>query len=144
MTSPKVTAFTETAALWAVMNDDMVEARRIVDDMLPGERDEFSGQLARLADMLGSYCGRCGKQVERRELVTMVRALGAAGESVCRGCAGLGSEDSDPAYPAPGSEIPDQRGYVVGECGHRVAGSEWRAGCRTCERCPADGEATDQ
>lgn len=28
-------------------------------------------------------------------------------------------------------------GFVVGECGHRVAGSEWRAGYRTCERCPA-------
>lgn len=144
MTSPKVTAFTETAALWAVMNDDMVEARRIVDDMLPGERDEFSGQLARLADMLGSYCGKCDKHVERRELVTMVRALGARGESVCRGCAGLSSDDPDPAYPAPGSEIPDLPGCVVGECGHHVAGSEWRAGLRTCERCPADGEAPVQ
>jgi excisionase family DNA binding protein len=27
-------------------------------------------------------------------------------------------------------------GYVAGLCGHRVARSEWRAGCRTCERCP--------
>jgi hypothetical protein len=42
-----------------------------------------------------------------------------------------------PVYPAPGSAIPDMPGYVVGECGHRVAASEWRAGCRTCERCPA-------
>lgn len=42
------------------------------------------------------------------------------------------------AYPAPGSEIPGQPGYVVGTCGHRVAGSEWRAGFRTCERCPDD------
>lgn len=40
-------------------------------------------------------------------------------------------------YPNPGSEIPGQPGYVVGRCGHRVAGSEWRAGFRTCERCPA-------
>ena len=27
-------------------------------------------------------------------------------------------------------------GYVAGVCGHRVAASEWRAGFRTCERCP--------
>lgn len=29
------------------------------------------------------------------------------------------------------------QGFVIGECGHRVAGSEFRAGMRTCERCPA-------
>lgn len=45
-------------------------------------------------------------------------------------------------YPEPGSEIPPennggQAGYVVGECGHRVARQEWRAGFRTCERCPS-------
>lgn len=28
-------------------------------------------------------------------------------------------------------------GYVAGMCGHRVAQSEWRAGLRACERCPA-------
>lgn len=42
-----------------------------------------------------------------------------------------------PQYPNPGSEIPDQPGYVVGQCGHRLARSEWRAGFRTCERCTA-------
>lgn len=26
-------------------------------------------------------------------------------------------------------------GFVAGECGHRVAESEWRAGYRKCERC---------
>lgn len=40
----------------------------------------------------------------------------------------------------PGDPIPVERtggmeGFVVGECGHRVAGSEWRAGFRNCERC---------
>lgn len=43
-----------------------------------------------------------------------------------------------PTYPAPGSEIPDMPDYVVGTCGHRLAASEWRAGFRTCERCPSD------
>lgn len=46
-------------------------------------------------------------------------------------------------YPAPGSDIPGQPGYVVGTCGHRSAGSEWRAGFRTCERCPVQADRTD-
>ena len=53
---------------------------------------------------------------------------------------------NEKTYPEPGSEIPDQPGYVVGKCGHRIATSEWRAGFRTCERCPAEqdggGKAT--
>lgn len=46
-------------------------------------------------------------------------------------------------YPDPGSEIPGQPGFVVATCGHRVAASEWRAGFRTCERCPATEQATE-
>lgn len=34
-----------------------------------------------------------------------------------------------------GEEIPGQPGYIKGQCGHRVAATEWRAGFRTCERC---------
>lgn len=47
-----------------------------------------------------------------------------------------------PTYPAPGSTIPGEPGYVVGACGHRVAASEYRAGFHECERCPSplDGE----
>lgn len=50
----------------------------------------------------------------------------------------LKEEDMEkaPLYPQPGSTIPDQPGYVVGRCGHRVAKSEWKAGFRVCERCP--------
>ena len=48
-----------------------------------------------------------------------------------------------PVYPAPGAVIPDQPGYRVGECGHRVAGSEWAAGYRVCEHCPAGEWADD-
>lgn len=32
-------------------------------------------------------------------------------------------------------EIGFRPGFVVGDCGHAVAGSEWRAGLRKCERC---------
>lgn len=43
-------------------------------------------------------------------------------------------------YPEIGSAIPPEMtggmtGFVVGKCGHRVAGSEWAAGFRNCERC---------
>lgn len=41
-------------------------------------------------------------------------------------------------YPQIGSLIPDQPGYVVAACRHRLARSEWLAGMRTCERCPAE------
>ena len=47
---------------------------------------------------------------------------------------------ADPEALQPGDPIPPEQaggmtGFVVGECGHRVAGSEWRAGFRNCERC---------
>lgn len=48
----------------------------------------------------------------------------------------IDAEAAQSAYPAPGSEIPGQPGYVVGVCTHRIAASEWRSGFRTCERCP--------
>jgi hypothetical protein len=34
-----------------------------------------------------------------------------------------------------GSPFPGRPGYVTGLCAHAVAGSEWRAGRRWCERC---------
>lgn len=55
----------------------------------------------------------------------------------CETARALVLDGSEPAYPEPGSQIPGQPGFVVGTCGHRVAGSEWRAGLRACERCPA-------
>jgi hypothetical protein len=50
------------------------------------------------------------------------------------------SDETAPVYPEPGSDIPPEMtggmpGFVVGECTHRVAKSEWRAGFRNCERC---------
>lgn len=41
--------------------------------------------------------------------------------------------DGTPFTTADGYPVT---GYVAGLCGHRVAGSEWRAGLRVCERCP--------
>jgi hypothetical protein len=62
--------------------------------------------------------------------------------------AGLTSADVHQAWPDPDTAVPfvgpdgPIPGYVAGHCGHRVAASEWRAGFRTCERCPAPAEAT--
>ena len=40
-----------------------------------------------------------------------------------------------PGDPIPPEQTGGMAGFVVGECGHRLAGSEWRAGFRNCERC---------
>ncbi len=51
---PKVTAFDETAALWAVMNGDSGRARLLIEAMLPGERAEFEAHLSALMDLVWS------------------------------------------------------------------------------------------
>jgi len=55
--APTVTTFAETAALFAILNDDTEEAERIVSDMLPGERAKFAGQLDRLRNLLTDRFG---------------------------------------------------------------------------------------
>lgn len=55
--TPAVTAFAETAALWAVMNENDAEARRIVADLYPNERAELAEQLDRLRAMLTDRFG---------------------------------------------------------------------------------------
>lgn len=57
MNGPSVTAHTETAILWAVLNEDDTEARRIVADMLPGEAAEYATQLNRVLGMLRTAHG---------------------------------------------------------------------------------------
>ncbi len=52
MRGPAVTTFAETAALYAMLNEDTEEAERIVSDMLPNERREFADQLDKLRSML--------------------------------------------------------------------------------------------
>lgn len=57
MRGPAVTAFSETAALYAILNEDTEEAERIVSEMLPNERAEFAGQLDQLRRMLTDRFG---------------------------------------------------------------------------------------
>ncbi len=53
---------------------------------------------------------------------------------------GICPDAGQPFFNAETGPIP---GYVVGECGHRVAQSEWDAGFRTCERCPSTPAGLD-
>lgn len=46
--SPSVTAFTETAALYAILTGDQAGARRIINDMHQGEQEIFVDQLNEL------------------------------------------------------------------------------------------------
>lgn len=55
--TPSVTTFAETSALYAALEGDDTEARRIVSDMLPNERAEFAAQLDRLRAMLTDRFG---------------------------------------------------------------------------------------
>jgi hypothetical protein len=49
---PKVTAFDETAALWALINGDLARAYEIVSAMSAPERVEFEGRLNALMDLV--------------------------------------------------------------------------------------------
>lgn len=88
MNAPPVTAFAETAALYHLINEDLAEARRIVGDMLPGERRVYAEQLERLRAMVGESCEECGELTPASESVT-VRPFGPDRRYLCRACAGV-------------------------------------------------------
>jgi hypothetical protein len=75
-----VTAFAETSALYAVLEGDDIEARRIVSDMLPNERAEFAAQLDRLRAMLTD---RFGNDIPS-EVQPRVRVLDDEGRFIAR------------------------------------------------------------
>lgn len=50
---PPVTAYGETAVLWRLMQGDVEDARRIIGEMLPREREEFSQRAWQLYWMIG-------------------------------------------------------------------------------------------
>lgn len=49
---PKVSAFTETAVLYYVLQGDPERARALVQTMLPGERAEYERQLSMIVGWL--------------------------------------------------------------------------------------------
>lgn len=86
MNPPAVTAFTETAALYAVMNEDLPDARRIVDGMLPGERAQLAQQLDQLRELLGPRCDGCDALTPIGTSV-VADPLSAQRQYLCRDCA---------------------------------------------------------
>lgn len=77
------TNYTETEALLAVQSEDEDEARRIIDDMLPGERRRLAAAASRLASLCLLYCDNCDKRVESiSDLVTL--GVGREAPRVCK------------------------------------------------------------
>lgn len=77
------------------------------------------------------YCTKC--EADACNMFELAEPAAARGDR----------DEAAPEYPAVGSAIPPENnggmtGYIVGECGHRVAGSEWKAGFRRCEHCGPD------
>lgn len=113
MPGPAVTAFAETAALYAVLTEDMPEAHRLVNDMLPGERATFSDQLYKLADLLGARCEGCDALTPIGTSVT-VNPLSNDRKYLCKTCADKARAAVEcPTCGAPadetGTRIPEHR-----------------------------------
>jgi len=122
-----------------------------VERIAPAEWPPQPGDLWRDRD--GSVWLACRVGNGDVSIITMICADGVADRAHEQVLARLGPltlvyreerAEDDAKYPEPGSGIPDQPGYVVGKCGHRVAASEWRAGFRVCERCPYPVEGGEQ
>lgn len=65
-TTPPISTFAETAALYAVLNQDTDEAERIVMAMLPNERAHFARQLDELRSLLTDRFGNELADTSRR------------------------------------------------------------------------------
>lgn len=63
-----VTAFSETAALYAVLQGDEMAAERIVGAMLPDERAELADHLDRLRAMLTDRFGNIRADLPCRKI----------------------------------------------------------------------------
>lgn len=109
MNTPPVTTSAETAALIAVLNEDLAEARRIVNDMLPSERATFADQLHQLTGMLGARCKRCDALTPIGTSVT-IQPLGPDRQYLCKTCADERTQqaapDTLPPHPNHGGESP--------------------------------------
>jgi cytidine deaminase len=87
-TSPPVTTFAETAALWHVMNENRGEARRIAVELLPNERAEFVAQLEELISILGDPCPECRRLMPDSLMVTLNPMDPVLRRTICKECAG--------------------------------------------------------
>lgn len=80
------TAFTETEALLACMEDDEAEADRIVKDMYPGERMALADAAGKLLDICRNRCEVCGERLvvgdPRGYVATYVGGVGSGGHRI--------------------------------------------------------------
>lgn len=83
--STNVETFSETAALFALMEGRKDDAARIIGEMLPVERRDFADLLTRMRTLLGEDCASCGQPTPASESVT-VRPFGPDREYLCKGC----------------------------------------------------------
>ncbi|MGP4004626.1 hypothetical protein [Streptomyces sp. 8N706] len=67
---PSPIAYAETAALFAILHGETAEAQRIVDHMLPAERQTFADQLTQPRNMLAQYCQECEAMTPVAQSVT--------------------------------------------------------------------------
>jgi hypothetical protein len=128
--SPRVDAFAETAALYALMQDRGDDASRIIGAMLPGERALFANQLTELAWRLGRPCRNCGALTTEAEAYAPAHPHGPRGH-LCRNC-GLLLALSDPV---------EQRREQQAVLRDDALVSATRVEC-TYDRCPCALEVT--
>lgn len=96
MRSPFITDHPETAALYAVLLEDVDEASRIVGDMFPTERAELRKKISVLDTLLGPVCDRCGTLAP---VGTTVSTGLVTSEYLCRDC--VPARDPNSAAGAP-------------------------------------------
>ena len=79
-------------------------------------------------------CGICGQAEmdDGKPFVPCCEAAEADRKAAREVLDAVEPEAGEP-FRLPDGQVLD--GYVAGECGHRVARSEWNAGFRKCERC---------
>lgn len=100
-----IATFAETSALFAVMDDDFPEARRIIADLFPHERKMFSEQLTRLLNMLGEPCQECGDLTPVTLSVTKP-VFGPDSRYLCRECAGAAEKSSSADHVIGQTDTP--------------------------------------
>jgi hypothetical protein len=65
----------------------------------------------------------------------VVRHMAGGGVAAHIVASSIAAPDLEPGDPISPERTGGMTGFVAGDCGHRMAGSERRAGFRNCENC---------
>jgi hypothetical protein len=129
--TPQVTAYAETGALYYLITGQTDETRRVIAEMLPGERTEYASQLTMLLDLLGQPCSGCGDMTpgdQRYVPINLAVKLRTAPGYLCRRC-GVDKASPDPAERSRAVTAslrndhlvsPDQVRCAFPQCPHQV------------------------